>query len=128
MLSRGMTPNVTLHHFTAPQWFMDIGGWTKAENIHIFVEYAIKVRGMLQVLRITEPGVLTQKSRCGSGCWALGGVVRQQCSTVECGKGSQWQRGWTKAMDILITENVLLSVSSTSVDCVTWLWLQESTY
>jgi hypothetical protein len=43
MLSRGMTPNVTLHHFTAPQWFMDIGGWTKAENIHIFVEYAIKV-------------------------------------------------------------------------------------
>jgi beta-glucosidase/6-phospho-beta-glucosidase/beta-galactosidase len=38
-----MTPNVTLHHFTAPQWFMEIGGWTQAENIHIFVEYAVKV-------------------------------------------------------------------------------------
>jgi beta-glucosidase/6-phospho-beta-glucosidase/beta-galactosidase len=43
LLARGMTPNVTLHHFTAPQWFMDIGGWTKAENIQLFVEYAVKV-------------------------------------------------------------------------------------
>lgn len=38
-----MTPNVTLHHFTAPQWFMEIGGWERAENIPLFVEYAVKV-------------------------------------------------------------------------------------
>lgn len=43
LLSRGMTPNVTLHHFTAPQWFMEIGGWERAENIPLFVEYAVKV-------------------------------------------------------------------------------------
>jgi len=38
-----MTPNVTLHHFTAPEWFNEIGGWTKPGNIALFVEYAIKV-------------------------------------------------------------------------------------
>lgn len=42
LLSRGMTPNVTLHHFTAPEWFNEIGGWTKPGNIALFVEYAIK--------------------------------------------------------------------------------------
>lgn len=27
-LERGLTPVVTLHHFTSPQWFSDLGGWT----------------------------------------------------------------------------------------------------
>lgn len=43
LLRRGMTPNATLHHFTHPQWFDQLGGWTKAENIQLFVNYAVKV-------------------------------------------------------------------------------------
>jgi hypothetical protein len=39
-----MTPNATLHHFTHPQWFDELGGFTKAENIPIFVNFAVKVR------------------------------------------------------------------------------------
>ncbi|KAF6258060.1 glycoside hydrolase superfamily [Scenedesmus sp. NREL 46B-D3] len=42
LLRRGMTPNATLHHFTHPQWFDELGGFTKAENIPLFVKFAVK--------------------------------------------------------------------------------------
>lgn len=44
LLRRGMSLNVTLWHFTHPQWFDELGGWTRAENIQLFVNYAVKVR------------------------------------------------------------------------------------
>jgi len=31
---------VTLHHFVHPNWFEKLGGFTKEENIPIFVEFA----------------------------------------------------------------------------------------
>ena len=34
-----MEPNVTLHWFVHPNWFQELGGFTKAENIEIFVEW-----------------------------------------------------------------------------------------
>ena len=34
-----MEPNVTLHWFVHPQWFEDLGGFTKEANIEIFVEW-----------------------------------------------------------------------------------------
>eukprot|EP00879_Flechtneria_rotunda_P000936 GHRR01001065.1.p1 GENE.GHRR01001065.1~~GHRR01001065.1.p1 ORF type:complete len:381 (+),score=71.01 GHRR01001065.1:157-1299(+) len=42
LVQRGMTLNITLHHFTQPQWFDELGGWTKAENIQLFVNFAVK--------------------------------------------------------------------------------------
>ncbi|KAF5838653.1 glycoside hydrolase superfamily [Dunaliella salina] len=36
----GLEPNVTLHHFTHPTWFEDLGGFMKEENVPIFVEWA----------------------------------------------------------------------------------------
>lgn len=35
--ANGMEPMCTLHHFTHPQWFEEMGGFTKEENIPIFV-------------------------------------------------------------------------------------------
>lgn len=37
-----LEPMVTLHHFTHPQWFEDLGGFTKEENIALFVNYCKK--------------------------------------------------------------------------------------
>ena len=34
-----MEPNVTLHWFVHPNWFQELGGFTKEENIDIFVEW-----------------------------------------------------------------------------------------
>jgi beta-glucosidase len=36
----GLEPNVTLHHFTHPTWFEDLGGFRHEENIPLFVEWA----------------------------------------------------------------------------------------
>ena len=36
---RGLKPMVTLHHFTEPLWFADLGGFAREENIRFFVRY-----------------------------------------------------------------------------------------
>lgn len=36
-------PVITLHHYSDPIWFMEKGGFTKAENIQYFVDYVEKV-------------------------------------------------------------------------------------
>jgi Glycosyl hydrolase family 1 len=35
-----LEPVVTLHHFVHPQWFENLGGFTKEENITHFVRFA----------------------------------------------------------------------------------------
>lgn len=38
--ARGITPMVTLHHFTNPRWFAELGGWETNENIAHFERFA----------------------------------------------------------------------------------------
>ncbi len=40
---RGIKSFVTLHHFTNPVWFADLGGWEKPENVELFLEYARRI-------------------------------------------------------------------------------------
>ena len=35
----GLTPMVTLHHFTSPRWLMKLGGWTAKETPELFARY-----------------------------------------------------------------------------------------
>jgi beta-glucosidase/6-phospho-beta-glucosidase/beta-galactosidase len=39
----GIEPYVTLHHFALPQWFRDLGGFEKAENVDLFIAHAMKM-------------------------------------------------------------------------------------
>jgi len=62
--SRGIQPMVTLHHFTNPLWFRDIGAWLNPEAPEIFGTYARKVADSLSDLdiiwnTINEPMVVT---------------------------------------------------------------------
>ena len=34
-----MEPNITLHWFAHPQWFQDLGEFTKEENIPLFEDW-----------------------------------------------------------------------------------------
>lgn len=43
LVSNGIKPVLTIHHYTDPLWFMDKGGFEKAENIHHFVKYSAKL-------------------------------------------------------------------------------------
>ncbi|MBI2373187.1 MAG: glycoside hydrolase family 1 protein [Deltaproteobacteria bacterium] len=42
-LERGLTPMVTLHHFTHPVWFEELGGFERLENLDHFVRFAKRV-------------------------------------------------------------------------------------
>ncbi|MER5261986.1 family 1 glycosylhydrolase [Actinosynnema sp. NPDC002837] len=65
-LERGLTPVVTLHHFTTPLWFRAAGGWTGADAVARFRAY---VRAVLPVLdgvewvcTINEPNMVAMMS------------------------------------------------------------------
>ncbi|MDR0442851.1 MAG: glycoside hydrolase family 1 protein [Treponema sp.] len=62
MKSRGIAPLLTIHHFTNPLWFEDIGGFATPANIPVFlgfVEYVVKRFGDLvdEYVTINEPNV-----------------------------------------------------------------------
>ncbi|MFB9317433.1 glycoside hydrolase family 1 protein [Cryptosporangium minutisporangium] len=61
-LERGLTPVVTLHHFTSPAWFRHGGGWTGPDGIQRFTDYVRAVRPILDgvpwVCTINEPNML----------------------------------------------------------------------
>lgn len=40
LIAAGITPMATLHHFTHPQWFDDLGGFEKEENIVHLVNFS----------------------------------------------------------------------------------------
>ena len=42
-IKKGITPLVCFHHYTDPCWFVDRGGFTKDENVKLFVNFCNKV-------------------------------------------------------------------------------------
>lgn len=46
--NRNMTAMVTLHHFTDPLWFMEIGGWESDEAPELFAEFVRKTVSALK--------------------------------------------------------------------------------
>ena len=38
--AHGLTTFVTMHHYTLPEWFAKKGGFTKKENVNLFLRYA----------------------------------------------------------------------------------------
>ncbi len=62
LLERGMTPLVTLHHFTEPLWISEMGGWQDETMLPYFDAYVAKVVEALQEYvtwwcTINEPNV-----------------------------------------------------------------------
>lgn len=43
MRERGLTPMITLHHFTDPLWFAEKGGWANSESVEVFARFVRKV-------------------------------------------------------------------------------------
>lgn len=76
LIQSGIEPMITLHHFSDPIWFEDLGGWQVASNKHYylrFVEKVIHVLGDLVEYWITfnEPNVYFQGS-CIDGTFPPG--------------------------------------------------------
>ena len=43
LINKGITPVITLHHFTNPMWFENIGAFENEENIDYFISFCEKV-------------------------------------------------------------------------------------
>lgn len=59
---RNMTAMVTLHHFTDPLWFMDLGGWESDEAPQLFADFVRKTVSALKEyanlwVTLNEPNV-----------------------------------------------------------------------
>lgn len=71
---RGITPVVTLHHFTSPAWLQDIGGWSSDAAADHFARYVREVIPILDgvewVCTINEPNMVAlmvaQRTRSGA--------------------------------------------------------------
>ncbi|MBE0698494.1 MAG: glycoside hydrolase family 1 protein [Anaerolineaceae bacterium] len=64
LATRNMTPMITLHHFTDPQWLMERGGWENDETPALFAKYVFKVVEALREyctlwVPINEPNIYT---------------------------------------------------------------------
>lgn len=62
MVTRGLAPLVTLHHFTDPLWLVDRGGWENQEVPELFEKYVSRVVTALKEycttwVTINEPNV-----------------------------------------------------------------------
>ncbi len=64
---RGLTPMITLHHFTEPLWITEIGGWENKDILSYFGRY---IQKMVEAFKdyanlwitINEPNILTVSS------------------------------------------------------------------
>jgi len=58
----GLTPMVTLHHFTSPAWFAREGGWSDPRSVDSFARYVARLEQLLTdvelVCTINEPNML----------------------------------------------------------------------
>lgn len=67
MLSKGIRPMLTLHHFTNPLWFEDMGGFTSKRSVDIFMRFAERVIDAVgdlveDYITINEPNVYATNS------------------------------------------------------------------
>ena len=87
----GMEANVTLHWFVHPLWFQEIGGFTKEENIAVFVEWAelafklFGMRGAASVPAEFGSRQLIEPSCCEDHCNSAPRLLCAQASARSCG-------------------------------------------
>ena len=67
MISKGIRPMLTLHHFTNPLWFEDAGAWCNREAADIFLKFVDRVLDAVgdlvdDYITINEPNVYATNS------------------------------------------------------------------
>ncbi|WP_010248945.1 glycoside hydrolase family 1 protein [Acetivibrio cellulolyticus] len=65
LIKNGIKPLITLHHFSEPLWFYEMGGWLKTGNSNYFLEYVKYVIEHLgdevcEWITFNEPNVYTK--------------------------------------------------------------------
>jgi beta-glucosidase len=87
-LKLGLTPLITLHHFTNPRWFAEEGGWLGPRAIDRFASYVTAVTSILEgvpyVATMNEPNMLAMMTGMAQAMKAAqSGAGEWQSPTVE---------------------------------------------
>jgi len=88
LTERGIKPLVTLHHFSNPLWFEDMGGWAHKDSPEIFLRFSEKVLTSLGDLvtdwiTINEPNVYVE------GTYSAGNYPPNKTSFINFFPGGQ---------------------------------------
>ena len=93
MKEKGILPLLTIHHFTHPRWFEDMGGFTCKESVDIFMSYVKVVVDSFgdlvsEYITINEPNVYCTNSLF-YGTWppekkSLGALVAAFSNMTAC--------------------------------------------
>lgn len=93
MISKGIRPMLTLHHFTNPLWFEDMGGFTNKRSVDIYMSFASRVIDALgdlvsDYVTVNEPNVYSTNSLF-YGIWpperkSLGALVKAYSNLTAC--------------------------------------------
>lgn len=88
----GLTPVVTLHHFTNPRWFAEEGGWLGDRAIDRFTSYVDAATGILDgvewVVTMNEPNMLAMMTGMAKQMQAPGASSEWQSPTVDEERGA----------------------------------------
>lgn len=88
----GLTPMVTLHHFTNPRWFAEEGGWLGDRAIDSFRSYADAATGILDgvewVVTMNEPNMLAMMTGMAKQMQAPGASTEWQSPTIDEERGA----------------------------------------
>lgn len=93
-LDLGLTPVVTLHHFTNPRWFTEAGGWLADEAIDRFTRYVEAVTEILDgvewVVTINEPNMLTMMTAMARDMAAAAAAPEPEASSADSDSSEEW--------------------------------------
>ncbi|MFE3852061.1 family 1 glycosylhydrolase [Streptomyces griseorubiginosus] len=82
-LGFGLTPVITLHHFSGPRWFAEEGGWAGERAVDRFVSYAERACGILgdvpYIVTMNEPNMLAMM------------LTRDRLTLAEQQRSGMWQ-------------------------------------
>ena len=95
LIANGIEPMLSLHHFTHPEWFEEMGAFEKAENVGVFVQFCMIVFNSLKDkvklwCTINEPtcymlmGYVLGKFPPGKNNPRLAGIVLKNMLIAHC--------------------------------------------
>ncbi len=137
---RGITPVVTLHHFTLPKWVARLGGWFSEESPALFAQYVKAVRPILDgvewVCIINEPNMVALVTAVirGRGAVTFDTAVPEPTVTArlidahhaaraELAGHSTVKTGWTVA-----NQDAQALDEDGTANAEAWTWQREDQY
>lgn len=92
-LARGLTPVITLQHFTHPRWFAEAGGWLAPDAVARFTRYVEAVCPILDgvewVVTMNEPNMLSMMAALQRDMLAQQASGQWQSPTVDNARPAQ---------------------------------------